>query len=607
MRKRRREEGREEGTEEGTDEAASNPLLNHDDSSSAFDFNQPDPIRASASAETLLWHRREQRVVQAFRHAWTGYTQHAWGHDTLHPLSQTSSDWFGLGLTAIDALDTAYLMGQHDIYIQARDWVATSLDPRHPLGTGDSNVFEITIRVIGGLLSAHHLSNDTVLLDKAVEMANVLMVAFDSPSGIPYASVRLADRVAVQSTMSNGASSTAEATTLQMEFKYLSVLTGDPKYWNAVQNTMKVVLENLSSAHDGLVPIFIDVMSGKFVSNEIRLGSRGDSYYEYLIKQWLQTGKSEPRLLKQYRAAVSGIRNHLLGISTPSKLLFVGERPSGIHGPLSSKMDHLVCFLPGTLALGATGGKRLATRDSRAALPLRDQQDLDLAEELARSCYEMYHQCKAGLSPEIVFWNTGRGGFDHRRSSTTASDATILAYHQNRLTSAQSRFAPDTNTHNVPYDDETDAATRSGAIGQTPLGDMGNSAKDFDIHAMDGHNLLRPETVESLFVLYRITGKRKYREWAWRIFRAFEKWCRVNGGGYTSLDDVRVVPPPQRDKMESFFVGETLKYFYLIFNDDTELIDLSTYVFNTEAHPLPVFDMDAMDKAVLRRDLLWLK
>ncbi|KAH6560572.1 hypothetical protein BASA62_010405 [Batrachochytrium salamandrivorans] len=136
---------------------------------------------------------------------------------------------------------------------------------------------------------------------------------------------------------------------------------------------------------------------------------------------------------------------------------------------------------------------------------------------------------------------------------------------------------------------------------------MGNSAKDFDIHAMDGHNLLRPETVESLFVLYRITGKRKYREWAWRIFRAFEKWCRVNGGGYTSLDDVRVVPPPQRDKMESFFVGETLKYFYLIFNDDTELIDLSTYVFNTEAHPLPVFDMDAMDKAVLRRDLLWLK
>ncbi|KAJ2406025.1 mannosyl-oligosaccharide alpha-1,2-mannosidase, partial [Coemansia sp. RSA 2531] len=105
----------------------------------------------------------------------------------------------------------------------------------------------------------------------------------------------------------------------------------------------------------------------------------------------------------------------------------------------------------------------------------------------------------------------------------------------------------------------------------------------------DRHSLLRPETVESLFVLWSITGEEKWREYGWHIFTAIEKWAKLPEGGYTSLRDIATaVPPPREDKMETFFVSETLKYLYLLFSDPGS-VPLTHYVFNTEAHPLPQF------------------
>lgn len=79
----------------------------------------------------------------------------------------------------------------------------------------------------------------------------------------------------------------------------------------------------------------------------------------------------------------------------------------------------------------------------------------------------------------------------------------------------------------------------------------------------------------------------RYRDWGWQIFEAFEKHTKVDSGGYTSLDDVTVLPPQRRDKMETFFLGETLKYLYLLFGDGS-VLPLDAFVFNTEAHPLPI-------------------
>ena len=94
--------------------------------------------------------------------------------------------------------------------------------------------------------------------------------------------------------------------------------------------------------------------------------------------------------------------------------------------------------------------------------------------------------------------------------------------------------------------------------------------------------------MESLFVLHRVTGDVRYQDWGWEIFQAFEKASRVPSGGYTILNDVS--SSLQGNKMESFFLSETLKYLFLLFADDDEhILSLDKWVFNTEAHPLPIW------------------
>jgi hypothetical protein len=75
---------------------------------------------------------------------------------------------------------------------------------------------------------------------------------------------------------------------------------------------------------------------------------------------------------------------------------------------------------------------------------------------------------------------------------------------------------------------------------------------------IDGRNILRPETVESLMLAYRVTGDEQYREWGWQIFESFNKHCRVPTGGYAGIEDVQKVPAKQVDRMETFWLGETL-------------------------------------------------
>lgn len=112
---------------------------------------------------------------------------------------------------------------------------------------------------------------------------------------------------------------------------------------------------------------------------------------------------------------------------------------------------------------------------------------------------------------------------------------------------------------------------------------------DFWVKYNDAHNLLRPETVESLWYLYQITGDKTYQDWGWEIFQSFLKYTRVEHG-FTSISSVLNPENTRpRDMMESFFVGETLKYFYLLFSDEP-IFDLKKWVFNSEAHPFPIRD-----------------
>lgn len=150
----------------------------------------------------------------------------------------------------------------------------------------DVNTFETTIRMLGGLLSAHYLSQrlpgvssrrDYLYLEKATDLGDRLLSAYKSGSGIPYASINLGKEVGLPSHADGGASSMAEAGTLQLEMKYLSYLTGDESYWRTSEKVIKVLDDN--AMQDGLLPIFVHPETGRFTTREIRLGSRGDSYY----------------------------------------------------------------------------------------------------------------------------------------------------------------------------------------------------------------------------------------------------------------------------------------------------------------------------------------
>ena len=516
---------------------------------------------AGEGGKKVDWGARRERVVEAMELSWDAYERYAWGYDEFHPETKKGRHMApkGLGWIIVDALDTLMLMNLTSRLTHAREWLSKELTWDQDQ---DVNTFETTIRMLGGLLSAHYLSTEfpelapiadddpgtpgeDLYLEKAKDLADRLMAAFDSPSGIPYASVNLAQYKGLISHADLGASSTAETTTLQLEFKYLAKLTGEKDFWDRSERVMKLVDDN--GAKDGLVPIFVYATTGNFQGENIRLGSRGDSYYEYLIKQYLQTNKKEPVYQEMWREALQGVRKHLITYTEPSQFTIIGERPGGLAGELSPKMDHLVCFMPGTIALGATGG---LTEQEAKKLPTwtkQDEADMQLARELMQTCWGMYKWMATGLSAEITYFNIGKPPL------------------------------PESAPHQAPaeFDPAPDAEWR----------------KAFDVKPLDTHNLQRPETVESLFYMWRITGETKYRDWGWDMFKSFMNYTAVaDGGGFTSLTNANVIPPTTRDNMESFWLAETLKYFYLLFSPN-DLLPLDKVVLNTEAHPLPRFDM----------------
>lgn len=440
----------------------------------------------------------------------------------------------GMGWIIIDSLDTMMLMNLTSRLEHAREWISNSLTwDQHQ----DVNTFETTIRMLGGLLSAHYLSTEypelapikeddpgkpgeDLYLEKAADLAGRLSGAFDTQSGIPYASVRLDDSKGIPSHGDMGASSTAEATTLQLEFKYLAKLTGETNYWDIVEKVMAVVDDN--NMPDGLMPIYIYPANGEFRGENIRLGSRGDSYYEYLIKQYLQTNKKEKVYLDMWKESMAGIRKHLLTYTEPSGFTIVGERPNGLNEALLPKMDHLVCFLPGTIALAATEGLTEAEARKLPTWTAQHDEDMKFARELMQTCWGMYKYMATGLSAEITFFNV-----------------------------ADPPAAPDAPPHRPPadFDEDPHAAWR----------------QDYSVKSNDAHNLQRPETVESLFYMWRITGDVKYREWGWEMFTSFMNYTAVEEqGGFTSLDDANVIPPRTRDNMESFWLVSGHAYTVVI-------------------------------------------
>ena len=529
------------------------------------------------SSDPRVWKARAEDVKDVFRTTWAGYEKYAWGMDEYHPLSKSGRNMVdgGMGWIIVDSLDTAILMNLTSEVSRAREWIRTSLSYT---ANHDVNTFETTIRMLGGLLSAHYLSTqfphlapqldddvqqpgEDLYIEKAAGLADRLLGAYDTPSGIPLASINLNTSEGIPS--GDGLSSTAEAATLQLEMKHLSKVMGEPIYWQKAEHIIKVI-DDLQP-EGGLVPIFMQPARGMFSGQNIRLGSRGDSYYEYLIKQYLQTNGGEPVYKEMWDEVLDGIKKYLITYTKHSNLTIIAERQNGLNHDLTPKMDHLVAFMPGTIALGLTNGSTVAEAKRRLGRQwtAKHEEDLNLAKELMKSFWGMYRVTETGLAPEIAYFHTDSPP---------------------RTWSSEPGWTPPVSH---AFDDDEDASWR----------------KDYDLHSQDVHNLQRPETVESLFYMYHITRDPMYREWGWEMFEAFREHTKVVDSvtgevyAYTSLDTVQENPVKshkRRDNTESFWLAETLKYFYLLFSEldgKDGLPRLEDIVINTEAHILPRFDI----------------
>uniref|UniRef100_A0A7N8XHY1 alpha-1,2-Mannosidase n=2 Tax=Mastacembelus armatus TaxID=205130 RepID=A0A7N8XHY1_9TELE len=454
---------------------------------------------------------RRAKIKEMMKHAWDSYRRYAWGSNELRPVSKQghSSNLFGSikGATIVDALDTLYIMEMFEEFDAATDWVEKNLDFNV---NAEVSVFEVNIRFVGGLLSAYYLSGKEVFRRKAVELGERLLPAFKTPTGIPWALLNLKSGIGRNWPWASGGSSIlAEYGTLHLEFIHLSKLSGNPEFAQKVMNIRKVL--NRLDKPQGLYPNYLNPNSGQWGQHHVSVGGLGDSFYEYLLKAWLMSDKTDEEGKKMYYDALQAIETNLMRKST-SGLTYIAEWKGGL---LEHKMGHLTCFAGGMIALGADGAPNEKTGHQ-----------MEVAAEIARTCHESYTRTALKLGPEAFRFD---GGVE------------AIATRQN-----------------------------------------------------EKYFILRPEVIETYMYMWRFTHDPKYREWGWEAVQALEQHCKVEGG-YSGVRDVYAATPNHDDVQQSFYLAETLKYLYLLFSDDDHL-PFDHWVFNTEAHPLPLIKKDKTDR-----------
>ncbi|KAG8877986.1 hypothetical protein FRB97_002872 [Tulasnella sp. 331] len=524
---------------------------------------KPEPSMSQGSPvdmdrEETLWTARAEAVKSEFLYAYHAYEKHAMPSDELRPLTSSPiNNYGGWGVSVVDSIDTMILMDAKEEYERALQHVI-NLDLRK--ATTTLPFFETTIRYLGGFLSAYALTNETIFLSKADQLGQELLPVFNTPLGIPIFSVHPSTGVP-QNRWGND-TLLAEIGTCQLEFQQLAYYTGRTEYFEKVDR-MTTLLQTTQSKETGMWGTVWDTMTAKQKNDKLAVGGEADSAYEYLIKSYLQSSKSDPRTQAMFVKAIDGIIENLLYISPTRNLLYVTDSRAGTGRRPSNKLEHLSCFLPGVIALGVK------------YLPIDIELGYDAekkklwgwaAEGLGRTCWMTYADQVSGLGPDEVM-------FKAWSDDPSQTRGLWIAHVRNWEKTAHS-------TNAVP------PGVRDGE----PL--RGKARAVMDYHARNDNYQLRPETIESLYVLFKTTGDSVWRERAWEIFEAIRKHARVslNGerlGGYANVRNVNTKKPVQTDSMPSWYLAETLKYLYLIASPK-HLVPLDQWVFNTEAHPLPV-------------------
>lgn len=475
-----------------------------------YDFSKDEPTELHAEIQK----KRRITVKQAAKKSWEAYRKYAFGTDELLPLRLVGVESFaGWGATLVDSLDTLWIMGMKKEFIEAVakvgtiDWANTTAE--------HCSLFETNIRYLGGLLSAYDLSGHEILLDKAIELGDMLYAGFDTPNHMPANGFNFEPAKQGKLVPSRDESSAAVAT-LSLEFTRLSQLTGDPKYYNAIDG-VKLALERTqdTTALPGMWPVFVDLENGFIATgNTFNLGASSDSAYEYLSKMYMLLGGLDQTYKKLHTKAMAAAAKHVVFRPmlpdsypvAPPDILFSGTVMSnGRTVELLTEVQHLGCFTGGMFALG---GKLFD-----------DEEHIKIGERLARGCAWAYDAFPSGIMPEV--------------SDVLACDR-------------------DEDGEAVPceWDESKWRKTADKWPGSSKL------PKPF-FSARNPQYRLRPEAIESVFILYRITGKKDLLDVAWRMFQAIKESTETKHA-HSAISDVMVESAATKkiDSMEvSLFCG----------------------------------------------------
>nr|POE66166.1 mannosyl-oligosaccharide 1,2-alpha-mannosidase mns2 [Quercus suber] len=504
-----------------------------------YDFTREDGL------EAVEVDGRKQQVREALQRCWQAYRERAWLEDELAPISGDGRNTFGgWGATLVDTLDTLWIADLHDEF---RDAVDAAVEIDFSTTTHDTiNVFETTIRYLGGFLSAHDLSGDTRLLDKALELAHMLYAAFDTPNRMPNTRWDFHKAAAGEAQGAPDGVLSAEIGSLSLEFTRLSQITHDPKWYDAIARIMSIFeqQQNLTNL-PGMWPLVVNPRDEDFFSGTVfTLGAMSDSLYEYLPKMDALLGGSEI-YARMYRDSMDAAIQHTIFrpmLPDDADVLISGpvtKHKQGDQSRVDPEGQHLACFAGGMLALGG----RLRQNNSH----------LEIGRKLTDGCIWTYQHSALGVMPE---------------SFTVVPCSTVpCAWDESKwYAEVTARASSD------------DAANGASWIIENKRLPKGFSSID------DRRYILRPEAIESVFILYRVTGDESLRDLAWEMFNSIIDHTKTEIAN-AALEDMTDPLAPKSNSMESFWTAETLKYFYLIFSDPG-LISLDDYVFNTEAHPL---------------------
>ncbi|KAK2624030.1 hypothetical protein QTJ16_006664 [Diplocarpon rosae] len=510
-------------------------------------------VRETAREKSIRESRLEE-VRNAFLHSWKGYKEEAWGKDELKPISGGYKTPFcGWAATMVDSLDTLWIMGLKDEFEMSLKELKM-VDFTNKEGCR-INLFETTIRHLGGLLSAWDLSGSAypILIEKAVELAEVLYTAFDTPNRMPTPHyVWSATDPDLHDHLPSNSVCLAVLGTLSLEFTRLAQITGNDKYFDAIQK----VMNELEKWQDltvlpGMWPA---IVKSDFYNNSLLLGSPhvgsreqftlgalADSAYEYLPKQFMLLGGQMNSYQKMYEKFVTTAKKYLFFrpmTVNDEDILISGnvDMASGGEPEFKPELQHLTCFTGGMLAIAGKIFNR--------------PEDVVDGGKLADGCVWAYKSTVTGMMPETLL-------------AVPCANMTSCSWDSKQWFQAVSSSS-----------DEAEVRKKI----QSEMLSPGFA------NVRDARYLLRPEAIESVFIMHRITANPYWRESGWNMFRAIQAHT-VTKLAHSAVSDVRKGAPEQVDEMESFWLAETLKYFYLLYSENN-VVSLDEYVLNTEAHPL---------------------